>query len=400
MLNLSLKPMGIGRILDRSFQLYRKHFVKLTLIMLILYGPYYLLQNLLLYQETAFTTSSILNQIREGASWQDILQSSSSLQDATSPAEIAKNLLFVFLLLPIFLLGLMPASVASTIHLIRAELFGEEVPGVGGLLKKSFRRFWPMVGSTVINLMIMVGIYFGFVIVMMLLAVAFIFGAGVSGSINGSVGGGAAASMIIFFILLFIGFLLTFSYFFIRWGYYLAVVASGEDLIGLGQSWRLTRKQFWRLFLMYFVLVVILYLFLTVVQLLVTAVLGAGLFAQLLGSLLSILISPLWLLPYALSYFDLKVRNEGLGLEAMIESVVHNQVNGMEGLSGSEWKDGIESINPVNHLPHEREAGEAGNGNQQQAEETKNNENGADKAAGEKEPALDEQREDSDKKHD
>lgn len=344
MQNASLRPMGIGRILDRSFQLYRKHFVTLTIIMLILYGPFYLLQHLLTYQETASTSSSILEQIRSGASMQDLFGSGSFMQKNPTPQDIGKTLLLVLVLIPILIFGLMPASVASVLHLVKASLFGEETPGVGELLRKSFRRFWPLAGSTFLDALIMFGIYIGLAIIIVIFAVVFAIGGNLSSSVGGF-GGGAVALTMIFFIILGLGAIFTFSYFFIRWCYYLPFVAMGEESVGLGRSWKLTRKSFWRLFLMYFVLTLILYLFLFVIQLVIAAVFGLGLGAQLLQSLISILVMSLWFLPYAVSFFDLKVRNEGLGLESLIESTI--QTSPTEPAEELEPFDTFDDLRPI-----------------------------------------------------
>ncbi|MBP1966900.1 hypothetical protein [Paenibacillus aceris] len=325
MQNVSFRPMGIGRILDRSFQLYRKHFVVLTLIMLILYGPFYLLQHLLTYQETAMTSGSILEQIRNGGSIQDMFGPNSSFlqKDPTLHSEgyIWKTLILVLVLSPIMILGLMPASIASVVHLVKASLYGEETPGVGQLLKKSFARFWPLAGSTFLVGLIVLGIYLGMAIILAIFAIIFAVGGSLSGAVGGF-GGGGVAFTIVFFAVLGLGALFTFAYFVIRWGYYLPFVALGEESLGIGRSWGLTRKSFWRLFGMYIVLTLILYLFLIVVQLVVAAVFGVGLGAQLLQSLISILVMSLWFLPYAVSFFDLSVRNEGLGLQAMIDNTI------------------------------------------------------------------------------
>ncbi|MFD0698262.1 hypothetical protein ACFQZT_29735 [Paenibacillus sp. GCM10027628] len=350
MLNTPLRPMGIGRILDRSFQLYRRHFVKLTLIMLILYGPFYLLQHLLFYHEAVNSSaSSILDQLRTGASWQDIVQSGGAFKRNTTGIDWWKVVFFLLVLLPLFLLGLMPASVASVVHLVKANMLGEEIPDVGQLLKKSFRRFWPLAGSTVLNLLIMVGMYIGFVLIVVIFVMIFVFGAGISTVVGGGAGG-VAAFGILFFILLALAIIVTWSYFFIRWGYFLPIVALGEDSIGLGHSWRLTRKNFWRLFLMYVVLVLILYFFQLVIELIINVVFGMGLGGQLLQSLVSILVSPLWLLPYAVSFFDLKVRNEGLGLESLINNTVHTGPFEQPSQPESELHDPFDPFQE----PHER----------------------------------------------
>ncbi|TXK80990.1 hypothetical protein [Paenibacillus sp. N3.4] len=338
MSNVMLRPMGIGRILDRSFLLYRKYFVTLMLIMLILYGPFYLLQHLLTYQETAaVTTTSLLDQIRSGSSWQDILESGSFIQNRPSTADVWKMMVLVIVLVPVFILGLMPVSVAAVVHLVRASLFGEEIPGVGQLLKKSFRRFWPLVGSTLLDLLIIFGLYIGIIIIFFIIAFVLSIGGIISNSIGGF-GAGAAVFAIIFGILIGLGFIIGLSYFIIRWCYYLPIVALGENPIGLNGSWRLTRNNFWRLFLMFFVFILIVYLFLGVSQLIIAAVFGLGLWSQLLQSLLSILVAPLWILPYAISFFDLKVRNEGLGLESLIQNTIYP--------SSSEPKEELEPFDP------------------------------------------------------
>ncbi|NOV04672.1 hypothetical protein [Paenibacillus planticolens] len=330
MQNVSLRPMGIGRILDRSFQLYRKHFLVLTLIMLILYGPFYLLQHLLTYQETAMTSGSILEQIRNGGSLEDMFGPNSTFlqNDPASRGEgyLWRTLTLVLVLFPIMMLGLMPASIASVVHLVKASLYGEETPGVGQLLRKSFARFWPLAGSTFLFGLIVIGIYLGMAIIVGIFAIIFAVGGSLSNAAGGF-GGGALAFTIVFFAALGLGSLFTFAYFVIRWGYCLPIVALGEESVGIGRSWGLTRKSFWRLFGMYVVLTLILYLFLIVVQLIVAAVFGLGLGAQLLQSLISILVMSLWFLPYAVSFFDLKVRNEGLGLQSLIDSTIPEAAN-------------------------------------------------------------------------
>ncbi|WP_261304143.1 hypothetical protein [Paenibacillus andongensis] len=344
MQNASLSPMGIGRILDRSFQLYRKHFITLTIIMLILFGPIYILMDWLSFQDTASTSSSILDQIRSGASIKEMFGNGTFLQNKPNPQDTWKTLVLVLVLLPVLFFGILPVSTASVVHLVRASLFGEELPGVGQLLRKSFRRFWPLAGSTFLDVLIMCGIYIGLAIIIVIFAIVFAIGGSFSSAVGG-ISGGAVALTILFFSILGLGVLFTFTYFLIRWCYYLPFVALGEESVGLGRSWKLTRKSFWRLFLMYLVLSLILYLFLFVIQLIIAAVFGLGLGAQLLQSLISILVMSLWFLPYAVSFFDLKVRNEGLGLESLIENTI--QTSPTEPAEDLEPFDIFEDLRPI-----------------------------------------------------
>lgn len=317
-----LRPMSIGKILDRSFQLYRKHFVKLTLMMLLLFGPFYFIQNVLLFNQTTSTTNSIIDEIKHSYSFGDVLNSGGDFS-STSPAGIWQMVIFIVILLPIYVLGLAPVASAATLFLVKAAVLGEETPTLGSLLKRAFRRFWPMTGSTFVMSLILGGIYLVFAIVMMILGAIFVFGSGISGAIGGaSLGFSTGVFWVIFIILLIVGFLGGWAYFFIRWSYFLPFVAMKEDSLGIGRSWNLTKLSFWRLFLMYIVLVIVLYVFVLVINLIIVALAGQGLFSQLLRSLISVLISPLWILPYAVSFFDLKVRNEGMGLDDLLRNAL------------------------------------------------------------------------------
>ncbi|MBP1990890.1 glycerophosphoryl diester phosphodiesterase membrane domain-containing protein [Paenibacillus eucommiae] len=339
MSQMQLRPMGIGRILDRSFQLYRKHFVKLTFLMLLLFGPFYLVQNLILVDQNAAATNSFLEQLRNFSSLEDFVNSGIETE-LTDDLGLGKILAYIFLLLPIFFLGLVPLAVAAIVFLTRAALLGEETPTIGSLLKSGLRRFWPMAGSTLLMTVIMGAMYIGFMIIILVVALLFAFGAGITGTIAGSNAGvGAAVSAIVLFVLLLLGVLIGFSYFFIRWGYYLPIVATNGDAPALGRSWNLTKRSFWRLFLMYAVLSIVIYIIMFVINLALIAVLGNGLFSQVLQSLLTVLISPLILLPYAVSFFDLKVRNEGMGLEDLIQNTVYGEGKASSGV----WQDNPEA---------------------------------------------------------
>jgi hypothetical protein len=319
-----VRPMGIGRILDRSFQLYRKHFVKLLLIMLILFGPFYLLQSLFFSSMNTMGVGSIIADIQSGASLDSILQGVGANR-ASNSMGIGQVLLLIFVFAPVFMFGITPVAVASVLFIARSALLGEEAPSVGELLKKAFRRFWPMVGNSLIFAVIMFGLYIGFALVMIIGFVVFSLGAGITQGIGAGSGTGLAIFMVIFMILIIIGFLLGWSFFFIRWGYFLPYVAFAEESIGIGRSWHLTRRSFWRLFLMYFLLSIVVYIFVLIIALLIGWITGGGLFGQLLQSLVSIVIAPLMILPYAISFFDLRARNEGMGMDDLIRSTVYSE---------------------------------------------------------------------------
>jgi hypothetical protein len=320
-----IKPMGIGQLVDRSFQLYRKHFVKLMLLMLILFGPIYLLQSLLLSNGEVTRTDSLFQQLQDGSSYEDML---ASLESNSNSTGIWQIIVLIVIVVPILLIIIAPVAVSTIVHMVRAFLSGEPIPEVGELLSKAFRRLGPLAGSSVLVGLILFGIYIVTVIAIVLLIVL---GAVIVGAANGFGDTSPGIGMILFMVFggiaLLFGMVLLLSYFVIRFCYYLPFVALGEESIGIGRSWTITRKSFWRLFLMYLVLTIILYTIISVTSLLLTFFTG-GLTSQLLQSMVSIVLMPLWFIPYVLSFFDLRARNEGNGLEDLIQSTI--QENGFQ----------------------------------------------------------------------
>ncbi|WP_146000507.1 glycerophosphoryl diester phosphodiesterase membrane domain-containing protein [Paenibacillus sp. FSL W8-1187] len=301
-----LRPMGIGRILDRSFQLYRTHFTTLAIIMLALYGPMAIV-SMALATDSSNTTSGLMDTIRNGGI-DGYLQSIESGEGAglSGGAVLAMLLGFVLMLL----LG--PVSVAAIVHLVQAHLRGEEIPSAGELLKKGFRRLWPLTGSTLLYGIIMLGLYL-LVVVAFAFAVGILFAAALSGT---DAGAGPAMLLLVPAV---IGVLLLITFFAVRWAFYLPFVALNESGTGVGASWRLTKGSFWRLLLLYLVLWILLAIFTGVLSLGSAAIFGGGVLNSLVDSLVSILIGSLWVLPYAIAFFDLRVRREGWGLETLLD---------------------------------------------------------------------------------
>ncbi len=322
MSSMLIKPMGIGQLIDRSFQLYRKHFIKLVLIMLILFGPIYLLQSLLVSNETT-ESASLIEQLQEDASFEEVM---TAISENSNTMEIWQIVLVLLVVLPVTVLIIAPVAVSSIVFMVRAYLSGEPIPELGELLRRSFRRLGPLAGSTALVALILFGIYIVTVIAIVLSIVVVGLIVGVMAEGGSSPGAGLIILMVLGGSALLIGFMLLLSYFLIRFGYYLPFVALGEESIGIGRSWRITRKSFWRLFLMYLVLSIVIYIFIIVTSLLLAFLTGGGLITQLLQSMVTIVLMPLWIIPYTLSFFDLKARNEGTGLEALTESTI--QENG------------------------------------------------------------------------
>lgn len=312
------RPMGIGSILDRSFQIYRKHFTVTFLLMLLFFGPIYLLQNAVL-----FDMSSVSLLPESGETIADSLDRFAKASGSGDELRIGL-LLFSFLLMPIYMLAVFPAAVSSQLHLVRAAAEGASV-GFKELLRSSFSRYWPMVGNTLLFGLILMGVYaaistavvFGVIIVA---AVSIGIGAGIS-----ELGSDPFGSSIVLAVLLIGMYMLVvllmmagIGFFAIRFGFYLPVVALEGARSSLSRSWKLTKGNFWRIFGIYFVLSIIYSVFMLGTYALLIAVFKMSLLGQLIYIVLTLLITPIYMIPYAVTYFDLRVRNEGADLEQML----------------------------------------------------------------------------------
>jgi len=314
-----LAPMGVGKLLDRSFSLYRQHFGAFFLLALLLFGPLLLLQNLLLMD---LTSMPFLYQETTQEEFLESLAERFTSSDAFLTESIALILVYVFLILPITTLVCYPQLIGSGLLMTKAAVEGQPV-GLMPSLRQSFRRFWPMVGSTILYILIMIGIFFAFTLFCVLFFVLCAVAIGVSfeGMFTGSDDIGSVFAILLilaaYFVFL-VGIMLVPGFFILRWGFYLPHVLLEDEGIGLGKSWRLTKGNFWRLFALYFVLMVIYSTLSGGMQIMLAGALGTSLVSSVLQILISCLLMPWMVIVYALAYLDLRVRKEGTDLQALL----------------------------------------------------------------------------------
>lgn len=323
--NQMLRPKGIGGILDSSFQLYRNHYKTVILSVFIFFAPYYFIDLIIAFSGRGLGT---LPSFQQDQSWKNYFNqlnqtSGSPGQMPAMPAHLGMLLALIFILIPLLLFLLLPLAVSMLLHFTEAARKGEEVR-LSRLLKRTFRRFWPIFGSSL--LMGLIG--FGFYLVTVLAGVF----------IGGIIGGLAAAFVmnyvnkilgivliVIVIAALVLGIIWVLCYFLTRFIYFLPVVVLEKNAPGLGRSWVLTRRNFWRLFGLGVLVMVMVYMFSLGFG--AAALIFHSALIQVLQILFLIVISPLAILPYTVAYFDLKVRSDGTDL---LESV-----QGMEeGTSG------------------------------------------------------------------
>jgi hypothetical protein len=292
------RPKSIGALLDQTFRMSKNNFSTFFMIMLIVIGPIVVLNALISF----LTGSSIFRDVAGGSSFLE--QLSNTIDESTyGTTTLAQDL--GTLLVGLVSIVLYPIAYVAVIYTIEAIKNQEEYT-VGSVIKKAFSRFWPIFGSSLLVSVIVFGMIFVPVLVIsMVTAVGVI--------IHPIIGIGM-------FLVLFLAVGAVVAYFLTRWGLFLPAVAFEPCAPGLGRSWNLTRKNFWRTFGIFVVIGAITFVISGIFDFLFTALLGYSVLYSILINMISIVTTILLSVGYALIYFDLKLRNDGDDLMEMIEN--------------------------------------------------------------------------------
>ncbi|MFF0825715.1 ABC transporter ATP-binding protein [Brevibacillus sp. NPDC003359] len=314
-----IAPMGVGKLLDKSFSVYRQYFGAFFLMALIWFGPLLLLQQLLMVD---LTRVPLLAQDTEGMDFAESLGARFAGQEEFMTQSLPMLLIFLFLVAPILLIIAYPQMISGSILLTKAALEGETL-SLKDALKGALRRFWPLAGSTFLYGVIAFAVSTAFVIVYGLFFVMIAFAGGMTlETIFDPSDEGSIVLMIVLvlfgYLFLIAGMMLVPGFFLIRWGFYMPLVLFERDGVGIGQSWNLTKGNFWRLFGIFVVLSVIYSMFTSGIQLVLTGVLGTSILAQIILVALTCLVTPWMSIVYALAYFDLRVRKDGTDLQELV----------------------------------------------------------------------------------
>lgn len=313
----STKPLGIGQILDRSLQIYRKHFVMAFAAVLAVAGPGFFLLQYLVYRISMFSS---LETDYTSYGW---LDTEPVLRAGTEDALGGFVLLMLFLV-PLLLLVFGPPAVSAQLHLTRASLWGQTVR-LTQLLRHSFTHFWPAAGNTILFMLMMLGIYlgaiFGVVILFMIVAaLTTAFGSGLF-DFNFNAFGTSLLFVVIaivLYLLLVGSVVLLLGYFLIRFGFYLAAIFLDHDRNPFRRSWRLSKGNFWRIFAVWLVITLVFSVFNWQIYALLS-LLEQPLLVHALTTVISLLLLPLQMIAYAVTYLDLVNRREGAEVAEMLK---------------------------------------------------------------------------------
>ncbi|MBT2655754.1 hypothetical protein J7E81_10990 [Bacillus sp. ISL-18] len=293
------KPKGFGEILDHTFSLSKNRFKEFFMILIVFMGPVYLLQAII----QMATGTSFFREIGKGGQWYEQILSNLDNSGSFDSSSLGSDIGLIIVGLVSFLL--FPVAEAAILFAIRHIQKKEEYT-VSSVIKEAFRRFWPILGSSILFGLIVIGI-----LAIPILIVAFT-GAALATAIHPAVG-------ILVGLLLFIGFAIGVGLLITRWSFYFGSVVLDKVSPGFGRSWRLSRKRTWVLFGLYIVFYLIVSIISFAVQLTFGALLGDSVVLGLITNLVSLFTTMIFSVGYGIMYFDLKTRNGAEDLKELID---------------------------------------------------------------------------------
>ncbi|MED1643421.1 ABC transporter ATP-binding protein [Brevibacillus agri] len=316
---MPMTPMGVGKLLDKSFNVYRQHFGAYFFLALIWFGPFLLLQQLLLVD---LSSVPLLMQDTEGLEFWESMGEKFGGQEEMVTQNVGLLLLYVFLVAPLTMVVAYPQLIAGA-TLLTKSVWEQQTVDLKAALKGALGRFWPLVGSTLVYGLLILAVTFGFALVFLFIGFLFVMATG--NSIDTFFDSGSEFNPFLFiivflfgYILFLIGMLLVPGYFLLRWSFYLPLVLFEKGGVGIGKSWHLTKGNFWRLFAIFIVLSLLYSIFSGGIQVAIMGILGTSIISQIIMVVLSCLLMPWIAIVYALAYFDLRVRKDGTDLQELM----------------------------------------------------------------------------------
>ncbi|EDL64932.1 glycerophosphoryl diester phosphodiesterase membrane domain-containing protein [Bacillus sp. SG-1] len=305
------RPKGFGEILDQTFRLSKKRFLDFFMIFLILLGPIYLLQALF----ELMAGVNFFRQTGAGGNWFEQFMINFEEAPETEPisaasvgAGIASALLGI---VSTFFTVIAGAAILIGVNHIRKN---EEFTA-GSAIKQAFKRFWPLVGSSILFGLIIIGMI---AVPLMVVGFSGFFIAGFGGAFTGESFAGSIVTILFMIVLLLAG-AVGIGYLVTRWSFYLGVVTIDKKAPGIGRSWNLTKGRGWVAFGVFLVLMLITGVVTAAFELTFGLALGYSVLYSILINLVTMLTSIITSVGFAVMFFDLKIRNEAEDLQEMIE---------------------------------------------------------------------------------
>ncbi|MBI5302181.1 MAG: glycerophosphoryl diester phosphodiesterase membrane domain-containing protein [Chloroflexi bacterium] len=308
----ALRPMGIGDILDRAINLYRRNFITLMGIAAAVTVPVAALQviGVLLAVPLDFLSPNL----------------SPSRTTAALATAGYLGMFGVFFIAMIIAILASVFEAAAMVLAVSEALFGRALT-IRDAYRRAFRRGWSLLGGMLIlGLMngLVLGLYLACAIVPLVTAAV---GARTNPSLS-------AATSVAFVLLACVGIaplFLALAFVNVRFLFVPQVIMLEKlgALDGLRRSWRLGKGSFWRVLLIAFLLYVFVLILSAVpsyaisfVGLLMPSVIIQAVLNATVSTVIGVVTTPLYLAVLTLLYYDLRIRHEGFDLELRAQEML------------------------------------------------------------------------------
>lgn len=296
------QPKGFGEMLDLTFRLCKNSFSGFFMIFLIVLGPLYLIEAIILF----LTGTSFFHETSAADVLFDQLQSSpQNLEESDILNVINSGGSIATLFIGLAALILLPITRASVLfgvdQLKNNQLFTAKM-----VLKRAFSKFWSIFFSSLLFAIIVFGMVFVGIMGTILIGVL------IGSATNTAVG-------ILLGILLFLGMAVVVALLIVRWNLFLGVVVIEGEAPGLSRSWRITHKNTWKILGFFIVMGIITSVISSAIGGVATNLLGPSVLNTIITDLVSLLTGMISAVAYAIIYHDMKIRHDGDDLKEMID---------------------------------------------------------------------------------
>ena len=289
------QPLSFGKILDQTFRIIRSYFKPIFLIVFYVMIPVLAIQAIIL-------AASGHKLVMGDDSIQNIWSSSASDLEVYETSFVM-DIGFLLSMVPLFFAT--PLLVGGISHVVKRARAGEPAEAIE-MLKLTFPRYWPLLGSTLLYSTIVFGIVFMTILGggMLIASIAFV----------------APILAILLALLLLAGGFIGYGLLFTKWILYLPATLFEKVAPGLGRSWRLTKRQTWKFFGIYIILTILSSIIIGALNFLPTLFLGSSIIANLWTNFVSLISSIILAVAWAIMYFDASLRQDAEDIQDLVDT--------------------------------------------------------------------------------
>ncbi len=275
------RARGILELLDAVFTFYRRNFTLVVGATAIIKVPFAILRFALLYSAGLFDVQDQLNgHLTSG-----------------QQAALANSLLGVILLLSLLDFAVLYPLVSAVMARITSDRYLGREPTVGGAYRAALGRFWALLGTELLTVLILFGVYIAGFIVLFIFVIA----AGLAGIVLGAIG------LVVLLVCIYYRLCLAVP---------IVMLEGRGPGLAVSRTFELTRRSMWRGFWTVLIATLINFALGLILSLLVQQV-APSYVAQIVAAVVDVFTAPILPIMVTLIYYDRRIRREAFDVEML-----------------------------------------------------------------------------------